>query len=81
MDLIIFIAGVTAGLPLRHAHEYGALVAALSVTSPHTINKAINRDSLAAFSRSVHAPIHEAVRGLLDGCRDSQGCRDYLKRW
>lgn len=40
------IAGLAAGLPLAEAQQLGTLVAGLSVTSPHTINKDINRESL-----------------------------------
>jgi sugar/nucleoside kinase (ribokinase family) len=44
------LVGLAAGLPLGEAHELGALTAALSVTSPHTINKEIDRRSLRALA-------------------------------
>jgi ribokinase len=61
------IVGVTAGLQLSQAQELGALVASLSVTSPHTINKEIDRESLRAFATRSQAPICDAVRRLLEG--------------
>ena len=60
------IAGLTAGLPLAQAQQLGALVAALSVTSPHTINNEINRASLRAFAEESKAPICNAVHALLE---------------
>jgi sugar/nucleoside kinase (ribokinase family) len=48
------LAGLAAGLTLSYAHELGALVAALSVTSPHTINKDIDRQSLKALAGTLH---------------------------
>lgn len=60
------IAGLTAGLTLAQAQELGALVAALSVTSPHTINNEISRTSLRAFAEKSKAPISNAVRALLE---------------
>ena len=60
------IAGLTAGLSLAHAQELGALVAALSVTSPHTINNEIDRNSLRAFAEKSNAQLDDAVRALLE---------------
>jgi ribokinase len=66
-----FLAGVIAGLVsdlgYDQAQELGALVAALSVTSPHTIHPEIERRSLLAFasrskfalSESVYNVVHE----------------------
>lgn len=59
------IAGLTAGLPLSQAQELGTLTAALSVTSPHTINREIDRNSLKSFAARIQAPICDAVRALL----------------
>jgi len=59
------IAGLTGGLSLSQAQELGTLVAALSITSPHTINKDIDRDSLRAFAARIQAPICDAVGRLL----------------
>ena len=44
------IAGEAAGLNLQEAQELGMLVAAHSVTSPHTIDPNINRKSLRLFA-------------------------------
>jgi sugar/nucleoside kinase (ribokinase family) len=60
------IVGLTAGLPVADAHELAALVAGLSVTSPHTINKAIGPESLRAFATESRARISDRVRGLLE---------------
>ncbi len=60
------LVGLAAGLPLAEAHELGGLVAALSVTSPHTINKEINRESLCRLASSSDIPLSAGVRRLLD---------------
>ena len=60
------IAGLAAGLTMAQAQELGTLVAALSVTSPHTIAPEIERRSLQAFAARVHAPLSDAVRNLLE---------------
>jgi sugar/nucleoside kinase (ribokinase family) len=59
------IAGLAAGLAMAQAHELGALVAALSVTSPHTIAPEVERGSLRTLADRLHAPLSEAVRDLL----------------
>jgi ribokinase len=59
------IAGLVAGLPVSQAQELGTLVAAHAVTSPHTIDKRIDRVSLHAFADEVHAPLCHAVQELL----------------
>jgi len=50
------IAGLTAGLTLQEAQELGTLAAALSVTSPHTINK----DRLSGISRG-NSPVRSVL--------------------
>lgn len=45
------LCALAAGHPLADAHRLGVAVGALSVTSPHTINKAITCASLDAFAR------------------------------
>jgi sugar/nucleoside kinase (ribokinase family) len=60
------IAGLAGDLPLAQAHELGVLVAALSITSPHTINKEVNRASLLAFAASAGMQISDAVREFLE---------------
>jgi sugar/nucleoside kinase (ribokinase family) len=61
------IVGLAAGLPAGEAHEFAALVAGLSVTSPDTINKGIGRESLRAFAGECGAPLSESVRSLMEG--------------
>jgi sugar/nucleoside kinase (ribokinase family) len=58
------LAGLAVGMPLAQAHELGALTAAMSVTSPHTINKEISRDSLRAFSEGTEAPLSKGMTQL-----------------
>jgi sugar/nucleoside kinase (ribokinase family) len=60
------IVGLVAGLTLSQAQELGTLVAALSVTSPHTIHLGIERDSLRDFASRRQAPLTEAVQSLLE---------------
>jgi len=60
------IAGLVAGLPLADAQQLGGLVAGLSVTSPHTIDKTIQRETLRNFAQTAGAPLAATVRALLD---------------
>jgi sugar/nucleoside kinase (ribokinase family) len=55
------LAGLAAGLPLAEAHHLGALVAAASVTSPHTIHPDLDADLL----RTLPATLRESVDRLL----------------
>jgi len=59
------IVGLAAGLPPLEAHELAVLVAGLSVTSPHTINKQIDRESLRLFLQECGASVSDSVRSLL----------------
>lgn len=59
------IAGLAIGMPLADAHELGALTAAMSVTSPHTINKNVTRDSLRAFAEGARAALSAATEHFL----------------
>lgn len=59
------LAGLTAGLPAAECQQLGALVAALAVTSPHTIHPGIDRPALAAFAAASSVRLSEAVRHLL----------------
>jgi sugar/nucleoside kinase (ribokinase family) len=61
------IVGLVAGLPMLQAQELAVLMAALSVTSLHTINKEIDRDSLRGFAMRVDCPVSEPVQDLLKG--------------
>ena len=64
-----FLAGVLIGLAsdlsLADAQHLGALTSALAVTSPHTINPDIDRESLAAFAENGLACLADSVRRLL----------------
>jgi len=59
------IAGLTAGLPLAEAQQLGGLAAGLSVTSPHTINREINRETLRRFALTAGVPLAASVQSLL----------------
>jgi ribokinase len=59
------IAGLAADLPLHLAQELGAMVAALSVTSPHTINPEIERRSLHSYASEYSVPLSDPVKRLL----------------
>ena len=59
------IVGLAAGLEMHQAHELATLVAALSVTSPHTINPYVDRDSLRGLAERVGMPVSNEVRALL----------------
>jgi ribokinase len=60
------IAGLAVGLLLPEAHELAVLVAALSVTSPHTIHPALDRPTLWALAQEQAVPLAPAVRQLLE---------------
>ena len=60
------VAGLVAGLSVSQAQELGTLVAALSVTSPHTIAPGIERQTLRQFADRTQAPIGVAVKRLLE---------------
>ncbi len=59
------IVGIVGGLPVEQAHELASLVAAHSVTSPHTINKETNRETLSQLARDTQPQLSEAVWRLL----------------
>jgi sugar/nucleoside kinase (ribokinase family) len=60
------VVGLMAGLDLAAANGFAALVSALKVTSPHTINPDIDPRSVveAAFRRGL--PLPESLVELLD---------------
>ena len=60
------ICGMTAGLDFSQAHEIGTLTGGLSVTSPHTIHKGINKQSLSEFARSSRPDISDKVKKILE---------------
>jgi ribokinase len=59
------LVGMIAGLGVPACHEMGCLVAALSVTSPHTLDKRIGKDALCDFMQNKPHPISKAIQGLL----------------
>jgi len=61
------LAGMAAGLSLPEAHELGVLTAALSVTSPHTIDKSVDRRSLKGLADRLQPPLSTAAQALLEG--------------
>ncbi len=60
------LAGLACGLTLPQAHELGALTAAMSVTSPHTINKEITRRALRTFVAQGGYTVSDPVRQFLE---------------
>jgi len=65
------IAGEAIGLPLAESHQLGGLVAGLSVQSPHTIHKGVDRVSLCDFAECQTQPISASVWELLANDPDS----------
>jgi ribokinase len=61
------IAGRVAGLNLQAAQELGMLIAAHAVTSPHTIDPQINRESLNAFGSHARLVLSAPVAQFLAG--------------
>jgi ribokinase len=59
------VAGITAGLKLPEAHQLATLVAALSVTSPHTISKEVDRKTLAQLIDKTSFSVGNNLRKLL----------------
>lgn len=59
------LVGLSAGLTPVEAQELATLVAAMSVTSPHTINRDIDGKTLGRFARESNAPVSAAVGRLL----------------
>jgi len=61
------IAGLTTGLTLGEAQQLGTLVGSLSVTSPHTIHRGIDRVSLRQFLVRGSVKVSPAVQALVGG--------------
>jgi ribokinase len=59
------IAGLVAGVSLRQAHQFGSLVAALSITSADTIHKGLDRNALLEFANQREVTLDPVVRVLL----------------
>jgi len=60
------LCGLALGLHLFEAQQLASLIAGLSVTSPHTINKEIDRRSLNTFLHSSGITFSESVIKLLE---------------
>jgi len=60
------ISGIALGLPLSDAQQLASLVAGLSVCSPHTINKDIDRHSLCEFLHSSDMYFSDTILKLLE---------------
>ncbi len=60
------IAGLAAGLELEEAHQLGALLAALSVTSPHTICPGTDRAALRRLALQSGMVFPRRVMSFLD---------------
>ncbi len=65
------IAGEAVGLSFAESHQLAGLVAGLSVQSPHTIHKGVDRLSLRQFAEHQTLPISVSVRELLASSPDS----------
>jgi sugar/nucleoside kinase (ribokinase family) len=60
------IAGVAAELSLREAQVLGTLLAALSVTSPHSIHPAAARSALRSLAIESKVPVSGRLFSLLE---------------
>jgi len=59
------LAGLAAGLSLGEAQRLATLVAAASVTSPHTIHKGLSRTELRALAAAWPDPPSPVLSSLL----------------
>jgi len=59
------IVGLTVGLSLPEAQQLGTLAGSLSVTSPHTIHKEVDRNSLRLLAEKSGAVLGENITNLL----------------
>jgi sugar/nucleoside kinase (ribokinase family) len=60
------ISGIVAGLSLKESQELGTLVGGASVTSPHTINKKIDRKILKELATNASFTISKNIYTLLE---------------
>jgi sugar/nucleoside kinase (ribokinase family) len=60
------ISGLALGLPLFEAQQLASLVAGLSVCSPNTINKGIERESLNQFLMGSGFNFSESILKLME---------------
>jgi sugar/nucleoside kinase (ribokinase family) len=59
------IVGIALGLALEEAQQLAVLLAAFSVTSPHTIHPETSRAALCQFALAQNLPLCKRVRKLL----------------
>jgi len=59
------LVALAAGLALRQAHELAVLTAAMSVTSPHTIDKRIEPGKLKRFAEGKRLKLSRPVEAFL----------------
>ncbi len=64
--LVGLIVGLTAGMSLQEAQQLATLTGADSVKSPHTINKAMDRESLRMLAKSSKSTISKNIYKLLE---------------
>jgi len=60
------ISGIVAGLSLQESQQLGTLVGGASVSSPHTINKEIDRKILNELSKKAPFSISKNIQTLLE---------------
>lgn len=60
------ICGIALGFPLFEAQQLATLLAGMSVTSPHTIHKGIERDSLNQFLQSANLTFSKNIVKILE---------------
>ncbi len=60
------IIGMAAGLEWK-AHQFASLLAALSVTSPHTIHPGVGREALRDLARKYRVSLDAGVMEMLGG--------------
>lgn len=60
------ITGLSLGLHLFDAQQLGSLIAGLSISSPHTINKGIDRGTLNEFSKMANVRLSDKIIKILE---------------
>jgi sugar/nucleoside kinase (ribokinase family) len=60
------LCGLALNLPLPEAQCLATLLAGMSVTSPHTIHKGIDRVSLRTFAAATGLPLTASIQNLLN---------------
>ena len=60
------IIGMVAGLSLEDAHQLASLTGSFSVTSPHTIHKDMNRETLRELAANSGQIFGESINKLLE---------------